>query len=106
MADKRVLNENEPMLPEQTKRAASAIGKLLFFSCLMFTLPFGAFFGTKAVLKNYLDVVGFANTCWAVVLAVVTVNLIIVVYAYIAYLEPDYDEQGNIIQPVSEKKKE
>lgn len=58
---------------------------LLFYSLLMFTLPFGAFFGVRHYLGEYLHVYGFPNTCWSVLSAVVTANLVIIAYVYRAY---------------------
>ena len=89
--------EEPLMLPPHTKQASKAILLLLFFSFLMFTLPFGAFYGTKYCLNEYFHVTGYANTVWSVIAAVVTVNLIIVVYAYIGYHEQEYDDEGNPI---------
>lgn len=93
-----IVDENAPLLPEQTKRTMKVLGILLIFSFLMFTLPFGAFFGTKYLLKYYFLVEGFDNTVWSVISSVITVNLIIVVYSYIAFHEPDYDKEGNIVK--------
>lgn len=98
-----VVDENAPLLPDQTRRTIKVLGILLIFSSLMFTLPFGAYFGTKYLLKYYFLMDGFDNTVWAVISSVITVNLIIVLYAYISYHEPDYDKDGNII--VEEKAK-
>nr|CAI5869894.1 unnamed protein product [Callosobruchus analis] len=100
-----VLHENPPLLPAHSKQAAKAIGVLLFFSFLMFSLPFASFFATKYLLQDYFHVTGFTNTVWSVIASVVTVNCIIVVYAYLAYIEPDLDEQGNVIQDGAERPK-
>lgn len=107
MADtaKKVVDENAPLLPDQSQRMIHVLGILLIFSFFMFTLPFGAFFGTKYLLKYYLLMDGFENTVWGVIASVVTVNLIIVVYSYIAYHEPDTDKDGNIITEKKEGKK-
>lgn len=108
MADtaSNVVDENAPLFTDQSKRTITVLGILLIFSFLMFTLPFGAFFGTKYLLKYYFHMDGFDNTVWAVISSVVTVNLIIVLYAYIAYHEPDYDKDGNIIVEDKDKKKQ
>lgn len=111
MGDTDVVNENAPLLPEannpeQTTRITKVLGILLVFSFLMFSLPFGAFFGTKYVLKYCFHVDGFSNTVWAVIASVLTVNLIIVSYAYISFHEPDYDQDGNIIVEEKTKKKQ
>lgn len=58
---------------------------LLFFSALMFSLPFAAFFGTRNYLMEHMHVYGFANTCWSVLSAVLTANIIICGYVYVAY---------------------
>lgn len=107
MADTSVVeHENAPLIPEHTTRITKVLGILLIFSFLMFSLPFGAFFGTKYVLKYYFLMDGFSNTVWAVISSVLTVNLIIVSYAYICFHEPDYDNDGNIIVEEKSKKKE
>lgn len=97
------MDENASLLPEQTNRIMKVLGILLVFSFLMFTLPFGAFFGTKYLLQYYFLIDGFQNTVWAVISSVITVNLIIVAYSYIAFHEPNYDKEGNIV--VEEKMK-
>lgn len=86
--------DNAPLLPVQ---ATKALLLLLFYSTLMFSLPFGAFFGTKYCLQDYFHVTGFHNTFASVLAAVLTVNLIIVMYAYHAFHEKEYDEHGNEI---------
>lgn len=91
------VDESAPLLPEQSQRIMKVLGILLIFSFFMFTLPFGAFFGTKYLLKYSFHMEGFETTVWAVIASVVTVNLIICLYAYISYHEPDYDKDGNII---------
>ncbi|KAJ8946947.1 hypothetical protein NQ314_008748 [Rhamnusium bicolor] len=93
-----VLTENAPLLPPHTKQAAKAMSLLLFFSFLMFSLPFGAFFAVKYLLRDYFDIDGYANTVWSVFAAVLTVNLVIFGYAYIAYHDPEYDDDGNLIE--------
>lgn len=89
---------NEPLIPEHTRQASKAILLLLFYSFLMFTLPFGAFFGTKYFLRDHFNLDGFENTVGSVLAAVITVNLIIVGYAYQAFHEQEYDDQGNEIK--------
>lgn len=96
--DSSVRDEPLPLLPPHTRQAAKALALLLFFSFLMFSLPFGAFFLTRTVLRDHFDIEGFANTAWSVLMAVVTVNVIIILYAYIAYHEPEYDDKGNLIK--------
>lgn len=68
---------------------AKTFGILLFYSLLMFTLPFIAFFGSKQVLKDYFHVTGFAQTAWSVASAVVVVNAIAFSYVWRALVEPD-----------------
>lgn len=87
----------EPLIPEHTKQAARALALLLLYSFLMFTLPFVAFFGTKYLLQDVFDIIGFANTAWSVLASVVIVNLIIVAYVYHAYHEKEYNEHGEEI---------
>lgn len=98
--DNEITNEyhsNAPMLPPHTKQAAKAMALLLFYSVLMFTLPFGAFYGTKHVLQEMYHIDGFTNTAFSVLASVITVNLIICLYVYQAYHEPEYDDEGNEI---------
>lgn len=59
--------------------------KLLFFSLLMFSLPFAAFFGVRFYLGEHMHIYGFPNTCWSVLSAVVTANIVIIGYVYVAY---------------------
>ncbi|KAJ8980769.1 hypothetical protein NQ317_016018 [Molorchus minor] len=96
--DTDVVADNDLFLPPHMKQAAKAVALLLFFSLLMFSLPFGAFFGVKYILKDYYFIDGYRNTVWSVVAAVVTVYLIIGVYAYIAYHDTEYDDEGNEIK--------
>lgn len=81
---------------EQEGQTGKALALLLFYSFLMFTVPFAAFFSTKYLLEDY-GVIGYANTVWSVLATVITVNLIIVAYAYQAYHEKEYDTQGQEI---------
>ncbi|CAG9783546.1 unnamed protein product [Diatraea saccharalis] len=86
-----------PLIPEHTRRATLILANLFIYSVAMFTLPFVAFFGVKHILTEYYPVSSFAITAWSVIAAVVVVNTIICVYAYKAYHEKEYDEQGNEI---------
>lgn len=83
----------ETMNTEQmiSKQAASALLTLLFYSILMFTLPFGAFFGTRHVLREHTELSDFAVTSLSVTSSVITVYIIIGLYAYKAYNEEDID---------------
>lgn len=69
----------------RNKETINTVMVLLFFSALMFSLPFAAFFGVRHYLGTYMHVVGFANTCWSVLSAVVTANVVIIAYVYVAY---------------------
>ncbi|XP_044265072.1 vacuolar ATPase assembly integral membrane protein VMA21-like [Tribolium madens] len=101
--DEDVAAPNEVFsLPAHTKQATKAIMLLLFFSFLMFTLPFGAYYGTKYCLEEYWHMSGYSTVVWSVLAAVVTVNFIILVYAYIAYHEQEYDDEGNPIEELKQ----
>lgn len=84
-------------LPVHSKQAAFSLLYLLVFSIMMFSMPFGAFFATKNILEEEFDITGFANTCYSVLAAVITVNLIIILYAIVAYRETEYDDDGAVI---------
>lgn len=93
--------------PIVSNQANLALLWLLFYSILMFTLPFGAFYCVRYVLEKYFDITGFDNTAFSVLVAVIIINVIIGVYAYQAYHEPEYDNQGNEIDqkaPIKPKK--
>lgn len=93
-------------IPVHSRQAAFSLLYLFLFSVLMFTLPFGAFFGVRHVLADKFDIIGFPNTCYSVLSAVIVVNLIIVLYAYKGYHETEYDSQGNEIVPEPKTKQE
>lgn len=84
--------DDEALIPYHTKQATLAVIYLLFFSILMFTLPFAAFFGVRHVLLEHMQVEGFANTCWSVLAAVVTVNFVIAIYAVVGFLDAKKEE--------------
>lgn len=86
--------DDEAFIPYHTKQATFALLILLFFSILMFTLPFAAFYGTKHALLEYLHVDGFPNTCWSVFASVATVNIVIALYAICGYLEARKEERA------------
>lgn len=90
-------SEEVPLLPQHTKRAMIALVQLFLFSVGMFTLPFVAFFAMKHFLTEYYPVEHFTRVVWSVVSAVMVVNIIIGIYAYKAYHEKEYDEDGNEI---------
>lgn len=96
-------NSEGPLIPKQTKLAALALANLFLYSVAMFTLPFVAFFGTRHILTDYYPVEPFVRNCWSVVAAVVVVNVIICLYAYKAYHEKEYDDDGNEIDQHSYK---
>ncbi|KAK9873150.1 hypothetical protein WA026_021383 [Henosepilachna vigintioctopunctata] len=87
-------------LPVHKAQANKAILLLLFFSFLMVSLPFLVFFATKNILQDY-NITGFNNVVWSVSAAVLTVNLIIAGYVYIAFKEQEYDSEG---RPIIEDK--
>jgi hypothetical protein len=89
--------DDDALIPYHTRQASLAVLYLLFFSILMFTLPFAAFYGVKHVLHEHLHVDGFANTCWSVLAAVATVNFVIAIYAVVGFLEAR-KEEDTVIQ--------
>lgn len=66
---------------------------LLAYSFAMFTLPFAAFYGTRHYLTNHFQLEDFTVTCGSVIAAVVTVNLIIVLYALQGFREAEKEEK-------------
>lgn len=89
-------------IPVHSRQAAFSLLYLFLYSVLMFTLPFGAFFGVRHVLADQFDITGFPNTCYSVLSAVIVVNSIIVLYAFKGYHETEYDTAGNeIVQDAS-----
>lgn len=83
-------------IPQHSRQAAFSLLYLFLFSVLMFSLPFAAFFGARHYLQ-YLDISTFQVNFLSVLAAVVTVNVIIVAYAIVAYRETEYDDDGNVI---------
>lgn len=71
------------------KQASSALLTLLFYSILMFTLPFASFFGTKHLLQEHTQLPEFTITALSVIASVVTVWIIIACYAITGYFEKD-----------------
>lgn len=90
-------NTEGPLIPAHSKQASRAMLGLFFYSSLMFTLPFGVFFGVQTFIKRYFVVDDFTNTFWSVLSVVLAVNSIIIAYAYKAYHEKEYDDDGNEI---------
>jgi VMA21-like domain len=84
--------DDDALIPYHTKQASFALLFLLFFSVLMFTLPFGAFYGTKHFLQEYLHLDTFQTTCWSVLAAVLTVNIVIGLYALFGFIEARKEE--------------
>lgn len=82
-----------------SKQTSLTLLYLMLYSTLMFTLPFGAFYCARYTLDHYFNVTGFANTATSVLAAVLTVNGIICAYAYQAYHEVEYDNEGNRLDP-------
>lgn len=72
-----------------SKQATSALLYLLFYSILMFTLPFGAFFGARHLLREYTDFAEFTITSLSVTSSVITMYIIIGLYAYKGYIEKE-----------------
>lgn len=72
-----------------SKQAASALLYLFFYSILMFTLPFGAFFGTGYILREHTELSDFATTSLSVTSSVITIYIIIACYAIKGYNEKD-----------------
>lgn len=85
--------DDDALIPYHTKQASFALLYLLFFSLLMFTLPFAAFYGTRHCLHEYLHIDGFENTAWSVLAAVVTVNIVIALYAISGFLQAKHEEK-------------
>lgn len=86
--------DDDVLIPYHTRQAAIAMLYLLFFSILMFTLPFGAFYGTQHFLREYFHIDGFENTCWSVLAAVVTVNIVIAMYAIFGFRDAKKEEEA------------
>lgn len=70
-----------------SRGAAFALFWLLVASLAMFTLPFVAFFATRHYLTEQMQLESFTVTCCSVFASVLTVNLIIVLYALKGYRE-------------------
>lgn len=94
----------ERMISHQTN---SALLYLLFYSILMFTLPFGAFFGTQHLLREHTDYSSQTITTLSVISSVVMVYIVIGLYVYHAYHEKDVQigPDGKAILKDGDKKK-
>lgn len=100
---------NRPSLPVHKRQQANSLLFLFFFSSLMFSLPFGIFFGVRHLLTEVYIVDQFIRTCCEAGGAVLTVNILIILYAYKAYNEKEYDDEGkeidqslNLVEEVEE----
>lgn len=78
-----------------SRQSAFALFWLFIYSIAMFTLPFAAFFGTRYILQTKYNLDTFTITCSSVIAAVLTVNIIIVMYAIKGYREVDEDKPEN-----------
>uniref|UniRef100_A0A182TAC2 Vacuolar ATPase assembly integral membrane protein VMA21 homolog n=1 Tax=Anopheles maculatus TaxID=74869 RepID=A0A182TAC2_9DIPT len=85
--------EDPYTIPLHSRQAAFAILWLLVYSFAMFTLPFGAFYGTRHVLADHFHIEGFHNTCGSVLAAVLTVNVIIMLYAFRGFREVEEEDR-------------
>lgn len=73
--------------------ASTVLSYLFMYSIAMFTLPFAAFYGTKYLVKEYLDVEEFTNTIISVVMSVVAVHVVIILYVRHAVHEMRADKE-------------
>uniref|UniRef100_A0A182Y7S1 SAM-dependent MTase RsmB/NOP-type domain-containing protein n=1 Tax=Anopheles stephensi TaxID=30069 RepID=A0A182Y7S1_ANOST len=85
-------------IPLHSRQAAFAILWLLVYSFAMFTLPFGAFYGTRHVLADRFQIEGFHNTCGSVLAAVLTVNIIIMLYAFRGFREVEEEDLPRFVR--------
>lgn len=88
--------ENSPaLIPRDdsaiSKQSAFALLWLFVYSCAMFTMPFASFFGVRHILLTKYELDTFTVTCGSVIAAVITVNLIIVLYALQGYRDVEND---------------
>lgn len=85
-------------LPQHQRQAAFSMLWLFVFSCCMFTMPFGAFYGVRHfMLTEYKDPTPFEVTAYSVLATILTVNVIIGVYAMVGYYETEYDNEGRVV---------
>lgn len=100
--------EEEPLSPEEERQrnrdTSVALLTLFFFSVLMFTLPFGVFYGMRDLLETRFHIEGFENTCWSVLAAVITVNTIIIAFVYVAYRDTTKEISRLATVPKDKKK--
>uniref|UniRef100_A0A182Q3E4 SAM-dependent MTase RsmB/NOP-type domain-containing protein n=1 Tax=Anopheles farauti TaxID=69004 RepID=A0A182Q3E4_9DIPT len=88
-----VTTDDPYTIPLHSRQAAFAILWLLVYSFAMFTLPFGAFYGTRHILAEQFAIEGFHNTCGSVLAAVLTVNVIIMLYAFRGFREVEEEDR-------------
>ena len=69
-----------------TETANKALLGLFVYSCLMFFLPIGVFFGSKQVLEDF-QYEPPVSTIAPAILAIVTVNIVIILYVIKAFKE-------------------
>lgn len=88
-----------------SKESAFALLWFFVYSCAMFTIPFVAFYGTRHILLTKFDLETFTITCGSVIAAVVTVNLIIVLYAIKAFRDVESETTASETTKESETTK-
>ena len=76
-----------------TETANKALLGLFLYSCLMFFLPIGVFFGSKQLLEDY-EYEPPTSTIAPAILAIVTVNIVIILYVVKAFREENKAKQG------------
>lgn len=82
---------------------ATVVSYLFMYSIAMFTLPFAAFFGTRRLVNEYLDVEDFTNTVYSVLAAVAVVHILIALYVRHAMIEMRADGE---MAPITDTSKE
>jgi len=82
-----------PIWNDAARNNVRVFGLLFFYSCLMFTLPFGAFYSTRWAAAHYWDIEGFKNTCWSVAAAVVVIHCVAFGFCYQAYKDDSKEAQ-------------
>ena len=77
----------------QEETANSALLGLLFYSLLMFFLPLGVFFCSKQMLEDH-EFEPPVSTIAPAILAIITVNIVIILYVVKAFREENKAKQG------------
>ena len=72
---------------EEPHNPSSALCTLFLFSVAMFTLPIASYFATIRLLDKYYNIPSSDSYIFAVIVAVVMVQLIIAAYIYKAFQE-------------------